>query len=153
MNLNRKGFTLAELMVVIAILGVLMVTSVPVYHKWLQRARGSEVKIMLNSLVDGEISYFLDNDEYFPKGETLSVYHGGELPDGAADRISENLLIKIPKGHYIDYTISSLGDTCMIELSSSVDAPLDLFENTSEIYVVLDKNGLAEITYSKKPEE
>ncbi len=43
MNINRKGYTLIELMIIIAIIGVLATVSVPGYTKYLNRARYAEM--------------------------------------------------------------------------------------------------------------
>ena len=36
---NKKGFTLAELMVVVAIIGVLVAVSVPIFNSQLEKSR------------------------------------------------------------------------------------------------------------------
>ncbi|MGN0362889.1 MAG: type IV pilin protein [Bilifractor sp.] len=38
-NHNRKGFTLAELLIVIAIIGVLVAVSIPIFSNQLKKAR------------------------------------------------------------------------------------------------------------------
>ena len=152
MGLNKKGFTLVELLIVIAILGILAVTSINVYHKWLQRAHGAEVKMTLDYLIEAQIAYHADNEEFFPEeNSSLFVYHKGENPPGAARLIAENLHVPLKQGHYIDYAIYSRGGKCIIVISSSVDAPLDLFNNTPEIYVVLNSNLDVKKYYNEMP--
>ena len=69
MELSDKknfGFTLIELMVVISILGVLAATSIPFYSTYRQMAYRTEATLMLRSLLNGQISYFLENNKFFP---------------------------------------------------------------------------------------
>jgi type IV pilus assembly protein PilA len=48
--LNRKGFTLVELMVVVAIIGILSTIAVPQFRKFQARAKQSEVRLVLGSI-------------------------------------------------------------------------------------------------------
>ncbi|MBA7625069.1 hypothetical protein ES703_32490 [subsurface metagenome] len=70
------GFTLIELMVVIAILGILGATALQCYRMMRQRACGAEATCILRQLLDAEIMYYLENDIFFPKvGETIVIFH------------------------------------------------------------------------------
>ena len=62
--MNNKGFTLIELMIVIAIMGTLAGIAVPSYSKYIERTKNfttvSELK-----LIDQELQlYFIDNETY-----------------------------------------------------------------------------------------
>ena len=46
----QKGFTLIELMIVIAILGILVVVAVPTYQNYIGRAQASEALYLADDL-------------------------------------------------------------------------------------------------------
>lgn len=57
-TLNAKGFSLVELMIVVAIIGLLAAVGVPQYQKFQARARQGEAKSSLSALYAAEQSFF-----------------------------------------------------------------------------------------------
>ena len=141
------GFTLVELMVVIAIVGILGATAVQCYHTIQKRARGSEASTMLKQLIDAEIMYYLENDKFFPDpGNTVMIFHD-DLPTKAEiGQVKNALKVTFPVGHLLDCNISHLpGATCMITVSSYKNS-FALFKNGSpSITGTVDSTGKADI--------
>ena len=61
---NSKGFTLIELMIVVAIIGILAAIAIPNFLKYQCKARQSEAKANLGSLRVAQEAYFAENDIY-----------------------------------------------------------------------------------------
>jgi len=58
---TNKGFTLIELMIVIAILGILMAIAIPAYNDYLARARASEAVYAAAPYKLGASEYYISN--------------------------------------------------------------------------------------------
>jgi type IV pilus assembly protein PilA len=59
-----EGFTLVELMVVVAIIGVLSAVAIPNFKKYQAKAKVSEAKLQLSSIYTAETSFFADFNIY-----------------------------------------------------------------------------------------
>ncbi len=63
-RLQEKGFTLVELMVVVAIIGILAAVAIPNYQRYQARARQSEAKVALASAYTAQQSFFAESGTY-----------------------------------------------------------------------------------------
>lgn len=63
-TLNQQGFSLVELMIVVAIIGLLAAVGVPQYQKFQSRARQGEAKASLSALYATEQSFFAEWNQY-----------------------------------------------------------------------------------------
>lgn len=64
MRANKSGFTLVELMVVVAIIGVLAAIAIPNYQKYQAKARQSEAKVNLAALYTAEQGYYSEHGTF-----------------------------------------------------------------------------------------
>jgi len=84
----RRGFTLIELMIVVAVVGVLAAIAIPNFLKFQARSKQSEAKANLKSLFIAEKAWFHEHDEYTPRihrigfaperGNRYAVYVGSK---------------------------------------------------------------------------
>lgn len=66
MNIYKtNGFTLVELMIVIAILGIVSAIAIPAYTGYIATARMTEAKNNIAALKLAEEEFFLENNSYF----------------------------------------------------------------------------------------
>lgn len=61
---NNKGFTLVELMIVVAIIGILAAVAIPQFDKYQAKSRASEARLNLTSLYTAETSIIAEADTY-----------------------------------------------------------------------------------------
>src|SRR5499433_3219662 len=63
-KLKKRGFTLIELMIVVAIIGILAAIAIPNFIRFQARSKQSEAKSNLKGVFTGQRSYFGERDAY-----------------------------------------------------------------------------------------
>jgi type IV pilus assembly protein PilA len=113
---NRKGFTLVELMIVVAIIGILAAIAIPNFLQFRLKAKTSEAKSNLGAIRSTEVAYFAEWNFY--------VGGSGENPgtgtlDGAKrawnGATSFSIIGFAPEGNvYYSYAIEAGGDATTV---------------------------------------
>ena len=74
---STKGFTLVELLIVVAIIGVLASQGVPAYRRMIQKSRKGEAQVMLGGIAIAETGFFGEYGQY-----TNNLARAGAQTDG-----------------------------------------------------------------------
>ena len=62
--MNRKGFTLVEVLIVVIIIGILAAIGIPQFASSIEKAKGGEARAGLGHLQTGEKIYFAEREYY-----------------------------------------------------------------------------------------
>ncbi len=149
MKKTMKGFTLIELMIVVAILAILSVVAVPAFINYMRKAKTSEAIDAMDKIVKGAAEYVMEprsdraNDWVklacqFPDTQTITPVGASccALDDDADDRCDEDpnvwstqswaaLKFKMDGQHYFQYTFTSTGTGTESEFEVEANADLD----------------------------
>ncbi len=78
--MKKKGFTLIELMVVVAVIGILASVAIPMFSRYMKKAKTAEAPLNLRKIYDGQI-----------------VFYQGEHPSAAGTLMSKQFAYCAPQ--------------------------------------------------------
>ncbi|EPH8063932.1 pilin, partial [Neisseria gonorrhoeae] len=79
MNTLQKGFTLIELMIVIAIVGILAAVALPAYQDYTARAQVSEAILLAEGQKSAVTEYYLNNGEWPKDNDSAGVASASKI--------------------------------------------------------------------------
>lgn len=71
--MNRKGFTLVEVLIVVIIIGILAAIGVPQFGASIEKAKGGEARAGLGHIQTGEKVYFAEKETYTNNALDLDI--------------------------------------------------------------------------------
>ena len=72
MNYSNKGFTLIEVMIVVAIIGILAAIAYPSYDEYVKRGNRTEGQAFLSDVAARQERYFSQNNAYITKAADIA---------------------------------------------------------------------------------
>ncbi len=168
---NSKGFTLIELMIVVAIIAILAVVAVPQFTKYLRSAKAAEANEMIDLVKKGSAVYYTTPrvlketgakvECQFPKSKTTTPIGTSccKEPDKDLDGRCDSdpgswndatwsaLKFAITDQHYFQYNYESAGT--LSKAKSTVEAHADLDCDTTQSTFQLVMNGDPNATNSE----
>jgi type IV pilus assembly protein PilA len=111
-NPRNRGFTLIELMIVVAIIGILAAIAIPNFIKFQARSKQSEAKSNLKGLFTAQKSFFQEKDRYSPvagligfspeRGNRYAYWLAAAAPPGAQVQARNLAAIAPGQNHQIE---------------------------------------------------
>jgi len=133
----KKGFTLIEMMIVVAIIAVLAGVAVPQYGKYIKKSETVEGVTLMRQILDAEVLYHTTNNAYLP----LNTQTGTDK----ADKLQAKLYVTLPDGaKFANYKV----EVCTPTNAGSTDNGLMV---TSWTGTTADATDLKEAIYMVFP--
>ena len=133
-----KGFTLIELMVVVAIIGILAAIAVPNFVKFQCRSKQSEARGNLKAMYVAQESYKAEFDSYGTVGA---------IDGQAAAQTATNQIGFVPKGNRLRYIYSATSNAPTTGTAAQFDGTAtggttDTNEMTGDLWTVSELNDV-----------
>jgi prepilin-type N-terminal cleavage/methylation domain-containing protein len=170
-NKKNSGFTLVELMIVVAIIGIIAAIAIPAFTKYVKKARTTEVAGYLNKEWAGSITYYMTDfssgaggilPRQFPQpsgaweaAHDCSWLTGarcpGNAPVWASDGVWVALKFSIPDSHTYMPGYSGVGTGTSAEFTAYARGDTDTDGTAAEFFRYGRVNSNGDVTGAVQP--
>jgi len=120
---SRKGFTLIELMIVVAIIGILAAVAIPAYNTYIRKARMAEVTNAVGAVGSAVVEVYQSTGNY-------PTY-------GALAEVQNSLGMEVPDTYIADMTVTPAADNSNAVIEVTLNAVIDdSFKNRTIAFTV-----------------
>ncbi|MDQ6994341.1 MAG: prepilin-type N-terminal cleavage/methylation domain-containing protein [Mariprofundaceae bacterium] len=102
---HSHGFTLIELMIVVAIIGILAAIAMPQFSAYRTKAFNSSAISDLRNIATGEEAYYVDHGTYVNLPPIVGF--SASLANLPGVRLSKNICAKVSNATAIDFTLQT----------------------------------------------
>jgi type IV pilus assembly protein PilA len=155
----EQGFTLIELMIVVAIIGILAAVAIPAFMKYIKKSKTSEARQFVKKIYDGARAYYMDRGvgkgiAGGTIGKQFPEYAAAEVPTlgtccASGDKCSPSadlwtdatwvaLQFSVDDPHYYMYSYTGGDHTTEFTSRANGDLDCDGTYSTFEMYGVIN---------------
>lgn len=160
---KQLGFTLVELMIVVAVLGVLASVAVQSYSRFIRQSKTSEAPINLKQIVNGEIIYYsedhLDQNQKLLPRQFISFGNtptdnpcSNGIPKYKVDTTTwkkngwSSIQFAVHNSHYYQYKVESSGIATKAVFTASARGDIDCDAVYSSFRVIVNVSSSGDPT-------
>jgi len=137
---EKRGFTLIELMIVVAVIGILAAIAIPNFLRFLAKSKQAEVRSNLSAIYTTETTYFTENNTYATTFEAIKW-----VPEGTT-RYEYFLSPSETTGSISGLTIPAEVAVSSTGFTAGATGNIDTETTVYDMWTINDKKTLTNVT-------